>query len=109
MSPRYLRRGGTVGSIAGPAAPMMTDQKMAGRSRAAQRQYRRGVDQKCGAADIVSVCAVAVGRVFVVSETVESSWIGREIERNGGRLEGFEGPIGSLERVNGRRRGCVHT
>jgi hypothetical protein len=70
MSPRYLRRGGTVGSIAGPAAPMMTDQKMAGRSRAAQRQYRRGVDQKCGAADIV-VCVCGGCRAgSVVSESV---------------------------------------
>lgn len=33
----------------GPAAPMITDQKSAGRSRAAQRQYLRGVDQKTGA------------------------------------------------------------
>jgi len=40
---------------AGPAAPTMTDQKRAGRSRAAQRQYRRGVDQKTGAADIVPI------------------------------------------------------
>ena len=42
-----------MGSMAGPAAPIITDQKSAGRSRAAQRQYLRGVDQKSGAADIV--------------------------------------------------------
>lgn len=45
--------GGTIGMAMGPAAPMMTDQKRAGRSRAAQRQYLRGVDQKKGAADMV--------------------------------------------------------
>jgi hypothetical protein len=33
----------------------MTDQKRAGRSRAAQRQYLRGVDQKRGAADMMAV------------------------------------------------------
>lgn len=33
--------------------PITMDQKIAGFSRAAQRQYRNGVDQKCGAADIV--------------------------------------------------------
>lgn len=42
----------------GPAAPMMTDQKRAGRSRAAQRQYLRGVDQKRGAADMMAVQAI---------------------------------------------------
>lgn len=35
-----------MGIMAGPAAPMTTDQKRAGRSRAAQPMYRRGVDQK---------------------------------------------------------------
>jgi len=33
----------------GPAAPTTTEQKKAGRSRAAQLQYLRGVDQKRGA------------------------------------------------------------
>lgn len=42
-----------MGRATGPAAPMMTDQKSAGRSRAAQRQYLRGVDQKSGAADML--------------------------------------------------------
>lgn len=40
----------------GPVAPIMTDQNRAGRSRAAQRQYLRGVDQKMGAADMMSLC-----------------------------------------------------
>ena len=40
----------------GPMPPRMTDQKSAGRSRAAQRQYLKGVDQKCGAADMVAYC-----------------------------------------------------
>lgn len=46
--------GGTVASIRGPVAPMTTDQKYAGRSRAAQRQYRRGLAKKAGVeADMV--------------------------------------------------------
>lgn len=52
-SPKYRLIGGTVGSIAGPAKPMTTDQKRAGRSRDAQRKYLRGVAQKCGAADML--------------------------------------------------------
>lgn len=42
-----------MGMARGPAAPMMTDQKRAGFSRAAQRQYLKGVDQNSGA-DMVS-------------------------------------------------------
>lgn len=48
MSPKYLRIGGTIGIATGPAAPIITDQKIAGRSRAAQRQYLNGADQKAG-------------------------------------------------------------
>lgn len=44
-----------MGMARGPAAPMMTDQKSAGRSRAAQRQYLRGADQKSGAVDMVGL------------------------------------------------------
>lgn len=42
-----------MGMPMGPAAPMMTDQNNAGRSRAAQAQYLRGVDQKYGAGVMV--------------------------------------------------------
>lgn len=42
-----------MGMATGPAAPIMTDQKRAGRSRAAQLQYLRGADQKRGAADMM--------------------------------------------------------
>jgi hypothetical protein len=48
------RMGGTMGIRIGPVAPTTTDQKKAGRSRAAQPQYLRGVDQKRGA-DIVKL------------------------------------------------------
>lgn len=40
--------GGTVTSMTGPAAPTTTDQKYAGLSRAAHRQYRMGPAQKRG-------------------------------------------------------------
>ena len=53
-SPSQRRMGGPMGMARGPAAPMTTDQKSAGFSRAAQRQYLRGVDQKRGAADMVA-------------------------------------------------------
>lgn len=53
-SPSRRRSGGTVTSITGPMAPITTDQKKAGRSRLAHRQYRRGPAQKRGVdADIV--------------------------------------------------------
>jgi hypothetical protein len=42
-----------MGMATGPAAPMMTDQKRAGFSRAAQRQYLMGVDQNRGASDMM--------------------------------------------------------
>jgi hypothetical protein len=46
-----------MGMSRGPAAPTTTDQKKAGRSRAAQEQYLRGVDQKRGA-DMMSFYAI---------------------------------------------------
>ena len=52
--------------VTGPRAPMTTEKKKAGRSRAAQRQYLRGVDQKRGVvADMVvdgaSLCVSWLG------------------------------------------------
>jgi hypothetical protein len=51
-----------MGIRAGPVAPMTTDQKRAGRSRAAHRQYLRGVDQKMGV-DMVSGFSSVGGEV----------------------------------------------
>jgi hypothetical protein len=54
VSPRACLIRGTIGMLIGPTAPMTMDQKRAGCSRAAQRQYRMGPAQKRGdAADIV--------------------------------------------------------
>ena len=63
-APILRRIGGIVTIMTGPAAPMITDQKYAGLSRAAQRQYRRGLAQKCGARGPVAdmfflLCALA--------------------------------------------------
>ena len=48
-APMDRRMGGMTTREMGPQAPMTTDQKNEGRSRAAQRQYRRGDAQKRGA------------------------------------------------------------
>lgn len=61
--------GGTTIIVTGPAAPMTQDQKRAGRSRAAQRQYRSGACQNRGALpDILKVSAriglVSAGNSF---------------------------------------------
>jgi hypothetical protein len=50
---------------------MMTDQNSAGRSRAAQAQYLRGVDQKYGAG-VMTVMLLSEDR-----EEEESDWIMR--------------------------------
>lgn len=47
--------------MAGPENPIITDQNRAGFSRAAHRQYLKGVDQKCGADDIVACGRVRAG------------------------------------------------
>lgn len=49
-----------MGMPMGPAAPMTTDQKRAGRSRAAQRQYLRGADQKSGALRVAGGMVLAL-------------------------------------------------
>lgn len=46
--------GGTTRRVTGPMEPMTTDQKYAGLSRAAQRQYLRGAAQKRGEVDMVA-------------------------------------------------------
>lgn len=79
-----------MGMAMGPVAPMMTDQKSAGRSRAAQRQYLRGVDQKIGA-DMVDCIKgeVSLGDIWRrgVGESVrngieltiwKTSWLGTD-------------------------------
>lgn len=78
-----------MGMAAGPAAPMMTDQKSAGFSRAAQRQYLRGVDQNRGA-------AVMVGGFLGRRE--ES--IG-QLEKDGRRVG--KGGHGAAHSIGGRR------
>lgn len=65
-----------MGMATGPAAPMMTDQKRAGRSRAAQRQYLRGVDQKRGAADDMMGDILAAGERGLAGEGVEGAGAG---------------------------------
>lgn len=55
--------GGTTRRVTGPMEPMTTDQKYAGLSRAAQRQYLRGAAQKRGEVDMVAAGEASRGRV----------------------------------------------
>jgi hypothetical protein len=50
---------------AGPARPMMMDQKYAGFSRAAQRQYRKGPAQKRGVGLDMACCSTG-SQLFVI-------------------------------------------
>lgn len=60
--------GGTTASMTGPAPPMMQDQKRAGRSRDAQRQYRSGCCQKWGAPPDILISGMLLGYLSVQSQ-----------------------------------------
>jgi hypothetical protein len=97
---------------------MMMDQKLAGRSRAAQRQYRRGVDQKCGAAGIVGRTVKEGFLGELARELVKREReTGRErvcVCEEGNRGPGREGfpafgmPIGTETVVNWKSGGVLH-
>lgn len=74
-SPYRCLMGGTTASMMGPAAPMMQDQKRAGRSREAQRQYRRGCCQKRGAPPDIVTFARLLERCSLQKKAVGRRWL----------------------------------